>query len=124
MVGIEGIGGDPSAALREVVSGIAATNQIAVDIFNKLEELKNQIEKEIVKAIQIKVQEDIEKLMKAIQNMNPQQAKAVLAQLANLQVNLEKLQGNVGLEISSEASRTIKEALEQIRGIQNRLEMM
>lgn len=120
-----GAGGSFPQMLNEAVKGFGEVGKIVRDIFRDLDDLKARIEKEISLKIKEKLEQDLEKLSKAINsgNLTPEQAKKLMGELVALSANVSQLIDQLSLDISLEAKQGLEEVASKISKMQGRLEI-
>jgi hypothetical protein len=111
-------------ALFDIITNMNNDSQKVVrDVYKKVDEFCNELDQAAKKDLEKRIQETLIKIAQQIKDMNPQQAKALLADLAKLGVNIDKLETDLSSKgLTPQTSAVLRDVNKQITDMMKELQ--
>ena len=110
--------------INQILTNLNNDSQKVVrDVYAKVDKFCNELDQAAKKEMEQKIRDTLAKVSQQINSLNPQQAKALLADLAKLGVNIDKLEADLSSKgLTPQTSAVLKGIKQQVDDMMNQLE--
>lgn len=110
--------------ITQVLTNLNNDSQKVVrDVYAKVDKFCNELDQSAKKEMEKKIRDTLSQVAKQLDNLNPQQAKALLTDLAKLGVNIDKLEADLSSKgLTPQTSAVLKGVKQQVDDMLSQLE--